>query len=155
MGNDTARVAAKQTAAQWRADLARERQLQPTIDRARQEAARLAFRRVRDLLPRGQRSAGGIGANRAQLRRCGARPSDAACAILARLRGISAARQVGAAMLAKTRRGRCASVPGADHDHVRCVAGTLCAYEVQVRTWCLHCVDGPRIEAKAHGWAVR
>jgi hypothetical protein len=49
MGDSTQAAAVKQTAAQWRAELRCERQLQPTIDRARQEAARLAFRRLREL----------------------------------------------------------------------------------------------------------
>lgn len=49
MGDDTTRTAAKQTAGQWRAELARERQLQPAITRERQEKARLAFRRLREL----------------------------------------------------------------------------------------------------------
>lgn len=40
------------TIPQWKAELARERQLRPAISRERQEAARLAFRRLRELYRR-------------------------------------------------------------------------------------------------------
>jgi hypothetical protein len=49
MCEHTKSAADVQIVAAWKAELARERQLQPAISRERQEAARLAFRRLREL----------------------------------------------------------------------------------------------------------